>query len=230
MDNQPGTARAALITELLGDVGALHDQIKLLPAAFEKSVGVLIRDTLPSEANAVMDKAATRSIGVMAEKVAEIAEHIAGDSAAAARNKSFTMAVGALAISALIFGGTGYLLRVASDKVNISAAKEFVATANARADAAEAAAKATAAAAIAEAEKNTSAEVLTAHKNAGWAATEEGKLAKKFFDSGAGLAAVKCKGEKWEIKTDKVGQRWCIPKSRPLFGWDNEQEYGWRVP
>lgn len=195
-----------------------------------KEFSVLLKNTATHEMSMARDSV----IGELSKQVGDIAQQIAGDAAAAenaaAISRATIWATASVLVCAIFFGGTGYLLRMASDKVNITTATEMVADANARTNAAEAAANATAAAAISETEKHTSEEVLAARKNAGWAATEEGKLAKKFFDSGAGVTAMKCKGEKWEIKTDKVGQDWCIPKRRPLLGWNNEQEYGWKIP
>lgn len=47
----PGTARDALLVELLGDVGNLHDDIKAIPKLLEQSM----RDTLNLVADAVED-------------------------------------------------------------------------------------------------------------------------------------------------------------------------------
>lgn len=180
-------------------------------------------DSLPGAADREMKRAADAAISALSGEVGRVAQQIAGDAAAAenaaAVSRAARWATAGVLVCAIAFGSTGYLFRLAADKVSIAQAAEMVAAANARADAA-----------IAEAEKNTGEEVMAARKSAGWAGTEEGRLAKQFFDSGAGLVAAKCKGEKWEIKTGKDGQKWCVPESRPLFGWKNEKEYGWKIP
>lgn len=217
--NPVSTAKDAIIAELLGDVGELHDQIKILPNELEKSVGRFVRDTLPSEANVIMNKAALTAIGLMASQVGEIAQQIAGDTAASQRYKSFWLAAAGVLVCAVVFGGAGYVLRMSTDDMAIRAASDKVIKANNRANSA-----------TESAEKKADIEITNIRKTAGWVGTPEGMLAKKFFDSGTGVNAAECNGKKWEIKTDKTGQKWCIPKTRPFFGWDTETEYVWKIP
>lgn len=180
-------------------------------------------DSLPGAADKEMKRAGDAAISALSVEVGRVAQQIAGDAAAAENSAAVARAARWAAVCVLVclvfFGGTGYLLRMAADKVSIAQAAEMVAAANIRADAT-----------IAESEKNTSEAVLAARESAGWAGTEEGRLAKKFFDSGSGNAVVNCSSETWEIKTEKAGQKWCVPKSRPLFSWNNEQQYGWKIP
>ncbi len=154
---------------------------------------------------------------------------------ASERNNAIQWAIGGVLVCAVIFVPTGYLLRMSSDAVNLSTAKEKVSRANERADAAESklavvsaeAAKATEAAAD-NLKKQYLAEIEKIRAASGWAGTQQGKLAKKFFESSSGIAAATCNSETWEIVTDKEG-KWCIPKRRDLIGGD-ENKYGWKIP
>lgn len=63
-----GTARDALVTELLGDVGNLHDEIKAIPKLLEQSM----RDTLSLVADAVED--AEDTVFELQKQTKELAE------------------------------------------------------------------------------------------------------------------------------------------------------------
>lgn len=193
----------------------IPEKIERASAERQKEFSSSLKNTAARE----MALASDAVIGELSRKVADIAQRVAGDAAAAERGKSFYLAVAALAASALIFGGTGYVVRMAADKTSMIVAKNEVTDANART-----------ASAIEKAEKKAASEIEGARKSIGWLGTDEGRLAKQFFDSGAGIIAAKCQGEKWDIKVDKNGQSWCIPKTRPLLGWDNESQYGWKIP
>ena len=54
-ENNPRTARDALIIELMGDIGVLHDEIKRLPVTLKES----LKDTLNVVANAVEESEKT---------------------------------------------------------------------------------------------------------------------------------------------------------------------------
>lgn len=127
-------------------------------------------------------------------------------------------------ICALLFGGTGYLLRFASEQVNLNTAREKVIAANERADAAEA----SQAAASGDAAKVLTAEIQKIEAASGWAGTPAGRLAKQFFDVGGGEVAAKCKADTWDIVKNKDG-KWCVPNRRDFFGGDS-QKFGWKIP
>lgn len=120
---------------------------------------------------------------------------------------------GGMLVCALVFGGTGYLVRMASDEMNLQTAKEKVAAAIERAEAAE---------------QRTAAQIADLQSSMGWLGTKEGQLAKRFFDSGAGVIAATCNSPAWEVAQGADG-RYCIPKRRALLGGEKER-YGWKIP
>ena len=139
-------------------------------------------------------------------------------------NKMLRFGTAALVASAVLFGGTGYLLRFASDQVNLNTAREKVIEANERANAAAAAL----AAVSADSAKTLEAEIQKNTIASGWSGTPTGRLAKKFFDLGGGEVAATCTAETWDIVRIKEG-KWCVPKRRDLIGGEN-QKYGWKIP
>jgi hypothetical protein len=114
---------------------------------------------------------------------------------------------------ALVFGGTGYLVRMASNEVNLQTAKEQVAAATQRAEAAE---------------QRAAAQIADLQSSMGWLGSKEGQLAKRFFDSGAGAIAATCNSPVWEVIQGKDG-KYCLPKRRDLIGGDGNK-YGWKIP
>ena len=66
--------------------------------------------------------------------------------------------MGGMLFCALVFGGTGYLVRMASDEVNMQTAKERVAAATERAEAAE---------------QRTAAQIADFQSSMGWLGTKE---------------------------------------------------------
>ena len=71
-------------------------------------------------------------------------------------------------------------------------------------------------------------EIEAMKNNIGWSATREGRIAKLFFDSGAGLIAATCNSPTWEIQNTTKG-KYCVPRRRDLFG-GSEDQYGWKIP
>lgn len=139
-------------------------------------------------------------------------------------NKMLRFGTAALVASAVLFGGTGYLLRFASDQVNLNTARGKVIEANEREDAAV-----NALAAVSDdSAKSLAAEIQKNTKASGWAGTPTGKLAKQFFDLGGGEVAATCAAATWDIVRIKEG-KWCVPKRRDLIG-DESQKYGWKIP
>lgn len=163
---------------------------------------------LPAAAEREMDRASKKAIGIMAAEVSQIAKSIAVDAAASERNRSLGWAGLAVLGCAMIFGATGFLIKTASVKLELEEAAKQVELAN----------------------SNAQIEIDGVKKSVGWLGTEEGRLARDFFESGAGLVAARCEGEKWDIKKDSAGQGWCIPQARPLLGWKDSKLYGWKIP
>ena len=174
-------------------------------------------NSLPSIADKEMQRAGAETISTLSVEVGKIAKQLAGDAATAEKNRSFYFAGAVIFICAIIFGGTGYTVRMAADTLSNNTLKDEVAEANMQADAAVAAAK-----------KKASDDINVAQKNAGWAGTAEGRLAKQFFDSGAGHIAATCDSPVWEIRDLQDG-KYCVPNRRPIFRGD-ENDYGWKIP
>lgn len=121
--------------------------------------------------------------------------------------------MGGMLVCALIFGGTGYLVRMASDEMNLQTAKGKVTAAIERAEAAE---------------QRAAAQIAALQGSMGWLGSKEGQLAKRFFDSGAGVIAATCNSPAWEVAQGADG-KYCIPKRREIIGWGDEK-YGWKIP
>jgi len=188
---------------------------KIAKAGDEKLKGHI--NDLKKASENEMAKARDTVICELSEKVGKIARQLACEAAAAERNRSFYFAGAAIFVCSIIFGGTGYVVRMAADALSINALKNEVTQINMQADAAVAAAK-----------KKASDDINVAQKNAGWAGTAEGRLAKQFFDSGAGHIAATCDSPVWKIRDLQDG-KYCVPKRRPIFRGD-ENEYGWKIP
>ncbi len=156
------------------------------------------------------------------EMVGKTAQKIAGDSAAAERANSISRATNwaifAVLSCAVIFCMTGYLLRMGVDSVYVGAAQDKVIEANDRSDSA-----------IAAAQKKAALEIEAARLSAGWAGTEKGRLAKKFFEEGDGFIAAKCGGPTWDIVVNEKGT-FCVPQMRDFPGFGDGKKYGWKIP
>lgn len=183
---------------------------------------------LPGAADLEMKRASNAAISALSVEVGRIAQNVAGDAAAAAKNTAFYRAVAGMAICAVIFGGTGYGIHAGASAVHLSEANEKVREANARAEAAEEVAEKKANARAEAAEEAAEKKIAAGKRQTGWAATEEGQIAKKFFDSKWGIVAATCSAKTWEIINNEDG-RWCVPKPKPLLGGD-EEKYGWKIP
>lgn len=137
-------------------------------------------------------------------------------------------AIVGVTICAVFFGGGGYFVGRAADTISISNSKADLKEANDRASAAVEASKA----AAADYEKRLVDEVQKIQLSRGWLATDEGKLAKKFFDSGWGTKVAKCTDENWAIEEgkNKAGKlvKECVLKWSPLFS--AAQRTGWEIP
>lgn len=162
--------------------------------------------SLPAAAEREMDSASKKAIGMMAAQVSQIAKSIAVDAAASERNTSLSLAGLAVLGCAIIFGGTGYLIKTASVKLELEEAAKQIELAN----------------------SNAQIEIDSVKKSAGWLGTEEGRLARDFFVNGSGLTTARCEGKTW----DKIQQNdgtWCVPQRRPIIGGEPEI-YGWKLP
>ena len=131
-------------------------------------------------------------------------------------------------ICAIFFGGGGYLIGQAVNTISISNAKSDLKEANERASAAVDASKI----AAADFEKRLSDEVRKISEAGGWATTAQGRLAKRFFDSGWGVKVATCKDANWNIEKVKKENgeiaTLCILKPASLFG--KEPRSGWEIP
>ncbi len=205
-------------------MAAMHYYLQLyqmIPDKIVRAGGSAITDhinTLKAQADLVVSESTSaliemvhKSVGnTVAVEVNKAAMRISADKVAAERNKYFWLATMGMVVCALVFGGTGYAIRMTADAITVSNAKE-------RAEIA-----------IAAAERKARDEIEIARRNSGWAGTDEGRLAKRFFDSGAGVSAARCDSPVWEVVNASDG-KYCVPKRRDLFGGDVDK-YGWKIP
>lgn len=244
-----------LVGAWVGEVGTLHAEIKKLPAEIDNvfkstrekvdafcvavPIGISktetivsgLRNSLPGLADKEMKRAGDAAIEALAERVAEIANKIAGDTAADERNKSYIRALGFLSVlllvAGLVFGSVGYFLTRASAALIVRIAEKNLAEANLllenekkRVDEK-----------IVELEKRSAAEIARNNAAIGWTATPNGRLAKAFFDMGDGKAVATCTGPHLEKEIDSEKKTWCYAKRPELFGGkDNEIKDRWRIP
>lgn len=164
-----------------------------------------------------MQKAGDATLKALSETVGRIAQQLAGDAAAAEKANAISFAtrwvtVGVIACS-VVFFGLGYGVRMLSDEINLNTAREKVSEANALAESAQAKAE---------------SDIAAFRQSMGWLGSQEGQLAKRFFDSGAGAIAANCNQPTWEMVQGSDG-KYCIPKRRDLFGGEKER-YGWKIP
>lgn len=212
-DNDP------ILAAFYVNLATLGEALKHAECIQESIKGVI--NSLPASADREMQRAGDAALRTLSSEVGRIAQRLAGDAAAAEKGKAIALAVkwtaaGVLAC-AVVFGGVGYGIRMLADEANLSIARHNLQVA-----------KASSEADIAAAEKKASDEINAIQKNSGWIGTEEGRLAKKFFDIGAGSIAAKCDSPSWEIVDGKDG-KFCVPKRRDLFGGDGNK-YGWKIP
>lgn len=172
---------------------------------------------LPGAADLEMKRAGEVVMRSLSAEVSKIAQRLANDSASTEKALAISSAArwtGACVLAcAVLFGGTGYGIRLVEDELTLNTAKNLVVAADARAQLAE----------------KQALEKIEAIKNdIGWLGTADGQLAKSFFKNGAGRIAATCAAPEWEIRTLSDGQ-YCIPNRRPLLG-GKEDEYGWKIP
>lgn len=128
-------------------MAALHYYLQLYQAIPDKiikasdvEVGKHIQN-LKGVAEREMTIARDRVIGELAQNVGDIAQQVAGNAAAAEKGKAIAMAAkwtaSAVLASAIVFGGTGYAIRMIYDKLEVDSSREQVNAANTRADSAE---------------------------------------------------------------------------------------------
>lgn len=135
---------------------------------------------------------------------------------------------GGAVICVLVGVMAGYLVRMGTDAANLSTARESVEVANARAEAAESKAEKAEVTAQTAATARANAAIEAIRSGAKWADSEDGRLAKRFFENGGGKAAATCASEKWDVVKGADG-KWCIPQRRDIIGGDSEK-YGWKLP
>jgi hypothetical protein len=221
--------------QIMGELYELTKKIETQQAqtaAVAKAVAEQI-SRLPGAADREMLRAGESVLAGLAGKVAEIAQRVAGDAAAAERYTALKLAwvglAGAALVCSVVFGGAGYLFAKSADVIRVSMAEKKMDAAIQRADGAVAAAEKKSEFLIAASKRDADKDVAVAVAAAKWAATDEGKLARIFFSSKHGIWAAKCTSTKWEKRT-RDGETWCVPRSKPMFGWSDTTEYGWQIP
>lgn len=147
---------------------------------------------------------------------------------ASERNNATKWAVIGLIASAVIFGGTGYLVRWGADSLNLSEARELVQAAKNEAESEKESFKKY----QAEVDKKFETEVEKIRAAAGWAASPDGRLAKRFFDVGGKKAATCGDEQNWRVEErtteDKKVVKVCITKMRNIIA--DDKISGWIIP
>jgi F0F1-type ATP synthase membrane subunit b/b' len=178
-------------------------------------------NTLPGAANKEMQRAADQVLLSLSAEIGHIAQRIAGDAARAEKANAILTATKwslfGLLISAIIFGGLGYVVRMWADDARLRSANLMVSEAQEKSDQK-----------IASIKQQTREEIELMRKAIGWLGTEKGMLAKRFFDNGGGIHAATCNSPVWQIYKTKDGN-YCVPDRRKLFGGDTNL-YGWKLP
>lgn len=168
-------------------------------------------DLVVAESKVELIEMVRKSIGTtVAAEVNTAALRISTEKAAAEKNKVFLLASLSMIACAFIFGGTGYAIRMITDEVIMRQEHERASSA------------------IAAAQQAARDEIEFARNSSGWLGTSDGRLAKIFFDSGAGQIAATCSSPAWEIVKAADG-KYCVPKRRDLIGGDSNK-YGWKIP
>ena len=168
-------------------------------------------DLVVAESKVALIEMVRKSVGAsVAVEVNKAALRISAEKAAAEKNKVFLLAAIAIIACACVFGGTGYAIRMVSDEVIVRHEQERASSA------------------IAAAQQSAREEIEFARNSSGWIGTSEGRLAKIFFDSGAGQIAATCNSPTWEVVKTADG-KYCVPKRRDLIGGDSNK-YGWKIP
>lgn len=222
----PKTRQEAYLLDLIGDVVTLDKQICKL----HESV-LSLGQELPGLANKEMKRAGDEAILALSGEVGKIAQRIAGDAADSeryyARNKAVGFVGAVVLLTALLFGGGGYLYATSMTASHLNAAERDLAKANLLLENANKRVDEK----IIELEKNSANEILRNSAAVGWAATANGRLAKAFFDTGGGAIAATCNAKYLEKEVDSEKRTWCYGKRRELFGGeDNKTMSAWRIP
>ena len=177
--------------------------------------------SLPGAADNEMQRAADKVLLSLSEELARIAQNIANSSTQIERAKAVSTAtkwsITGLLISGITFSVIGYAVRMWADDANLQSANMMVTAIQGKADQR-----------IALIKQQTRDEIDQLKKSIGWAGTEQGMLAKRFFENGGGIDAATCNSPVWKIYQTKSG-KYCVPDRRDLFG-GNTNLYGWKLP
>jgi hypothetical protein len=178
-------------------------------------------NSLPGAANKEMQRAADQVLLKLSGEIGLLAQRIAKDAAHAEKASAISTAtkwsLTGLLISAITFGGLGYVVRMWADDARLRSANLMVSEAQEKSDQK-----------IASIKQQTREEIELMRKAIGWLGTEKGMLAKRFFDNGGGIHAATCNSPVWQIYKTKDGN-YCVPDRRKLFGGDTNL-YGWKLP
>jgi len=169
-------------------------------------------------------------------KVVEIAQKIAGDSAAKERHTAFVKATVAVAIGFLICvcvaTGSGYLFGMANSFQQRNAAEKNLTSALNQVEVI----KRDSNSAIVAANKKAAAEIADARAASGWASTPDGQLARRFFElQQSGRSAATCHGDGWKVFTaidEKTNneRRFCLVKMAPFSLFGSNDTKMWEIP
>lgn len=213
----------SVAAQVMGELNILTLRIDRLSGEIQQKI-----EAFPGAADKEMKRAGEAAITALSGQVARIAQTVAGDAAAVEKHAAFTKAslIAFLCVlgAGLLFGGAGFLTAKGIDSIRLNSAQKEIDEAHKTA----VEAKSMLASYQAISDRNFAAEIEKIRAASGWAGTPKGRLAKQFFDLGAGEVAATCQAETWDIEKRKEGN-WCVPQRRGLIGGDS-QKYGWKIP
>lgn len=208
-----------LLTTVYINLAVLGTSIEAAGELHRKTVEQINR--MPAAADLQLKRAGRDALESMSTEVANLANRIAGDAARVERanavSRATALVLGGLIVSSSLFFITGFYISRSRDSQQLNKMESEVHFAKNDADAEARAAH-----------LETEAEIDRMRRSIGWAATPEGKIAKSFFENGAGMVAAKCVSPVWNIVQTTAG-KYCVPKRRDLFGGE-EEKYGWKIP
>ena len=171
----------SMAKQIMGELDEMTRTIDFLNKDLKNRI-----ESLPGAVDKEMKRAGDDAIDSLAGRVAVIANNIAGDAAIAERHKNATKLtyaiLGAFVLCSSISLVIGITFEKGSNAINLSTLQNNLdeatkATAKAESDLA---------AYQAISDKNAASEIEKIRAASGWAGPPDGRLAKKFFDSGYG--------------------------------------------
>lgn len=207
----------------------INDAVNNSVKAAEREADLVVNDASKKVQTIVAGSLTPLAEAAFEKGVKQYIEKIDLESQDYATSKAVPVAIATIAIAVLVGIGIGWAggtwTRSNADSTAIAAAavaQKTIAAQLAKKDA-------EAAATIANLKAEQAAMIANLNAAKGWAATEEGKLAYKFFTVGSGAVAAKCQQKYWTIGKSDKGDKLCIPQHKTWSGWEDGNA-GWVIP